>query len=81
MAFATLSPYLRAQYGVRVGPVKRAALAASFAAIRFGRPLLPRRFRFLAPYNEWVLRSRGLEVDSDVERSRRSVGIRLGGPT
>jgi uncharacterized protein (DUF2236 family) len=79
LAFGTLSPLLREQYGIRMGRGKAAAMAATFAAIRAGRPLLPARYRYLAPYNEWRLRQRGIEP-SGVAETRRSVGIRLGTP-
>ena len=80
LAFGTLPPLIREMYGIRVGPAKAAAMRATFAAIRAGRPLLPHRFRYLAPYNEWRLRAEGADVASDVERARRSLGIRLGPP-
>jgi uncharacterized protein (DUF2236 family) len=79
LAFGTLSPLLREMYGVRMGPAKAAAMRATFAAIRAGRPLLPARFRYLAPYNEWRMRERGMSP-SEVERARRAAGIRLGTP-
>jgi uncharacterized protein (DUF2236 family) len=78
LAFGTLSPLLREMYGVPMNPAKHAAMRATFAAIRTTRPFLPPKFRYIAPYNEWRLRRRGVDVDSDVERVRKSVGIRLG---
>jgi uncharacterized protein (DUF2236 family) len=78
LAFGTLPPLLREMYGVPMNPAKRAAMGATFAAIRAMRPYLPPKFRYIAPYNEWRLRQRGVNVDSDVERVRRSLGIRLG---
>jgi uncharacterized protein (DUF2236 family) len=57
-AFATLPPEIREMYGIRVGPAKRAAMTASFPATRVLRPLLPSRFRFIAPYQEWRYRTR-----------------------
>jgi uncharacterized protein (DUF2236 family) len=81
LAFGTLSPLLREMYGVPMSPAKRAAMAATFASIRAVRPLLPPKFRYIAPYQEWLLRSRGVAVDSDVEQVRRSLGVRLGSPT
>jgi hypothetical protein len=53
-------------------------MSATFAAITAARPLLPPKYRYIAPYQDWLQRSRGLEVDSDVEEVRRSLGIRLG---
>lgn len=78
LAFGTLSPVLREQYGVPMGPAKRAAMTATFATIRAARPLLPPKLRYIAPYQEWLLRRKGVDVDSDVARVRRSLGIRLG---
>jgi uncharacterized protein (DUF2236 family) len=80
LAFATLPAPMREQYGIRLGPLRRAALAPTFAATRAIRPLLPPRVRFIAPYNEWRLRRRGKEPGaSEVHAARRSVGIRLDG--
>lgn len=81
LAFGTLSPLLREMYGVPMSPAKRAAMAATFAGIRVARPALPPKYRYIAPYQDWLLRSRGLTPDSDVDRVRRSLGIRLGAPT
>lgn len=81
LAFGTLSPLLREMYGVPMSSAKRGAMAATFAAIRAARPGLPPKFRYIAPYQEWLLRSRGVVVDSDVEQVRRSLGIRLGSST
>ena len=78
MAFATLPPPLREEYGIRVGRGKRAAMAATFAATRAVRPLLPPRFRYLAPYNEWRLSRRRIAPPREVEEARRRVGISLG---
>jgi uncharacterized protein (DUF2236 family) len=79
LAFATLPPNLREQYGFDVGRAKELAARATLRATRFVRPGLPARFRYIAPYQEWRLRQRGVPVDaSAVERARRSVGIRLG---
>lgn len=77
LAFATLSPELRAMYGVRVGAPKRLAMRATFAATRALRPLLPPRYRYIAPYQEWRLRRRGKPVPGGIEEVRRSAGIRL----
>jgi len=54
LAFATLPPELREMYGIRLGSAKRAAVAATFAATRVLRPLLPSRYRYIAPYQEWL---------------------------
>ena len=54
LAFGTLPPELRRVYGVEVGPARRRAMQATFAATRLLRPLLPPRYRFIAPYQEWL---------------------------
>jgi uncharacterized protein (DUF2236 family) len=78
LAFGTLPPRVREMYGISMSRPKEAAMSATFAAIRAGRPLLPAKLRYIAPYQEWLLRRRGVEVDSSVEHARRSLGIRLG---
>lgn len=77
LAFATLPPELRAMYGIEVGAGKRAAMGATFGAMRALRPLLPPKYRYIAPYEEWRLRQKGRQGPSEVEEVRRSVGIRL----
>jgi uncharacterized protein (DUF2236 family) len=77
LAFATLPPLLREQYGIRVGASRRAAMAATFAATRALRPLLPAKLRYIAPYHDWRRRQRGIEPIGEVEEARRRVGIRL----
>jgi uncharacterized protein (DUF2236 family) len=74
LAFGTLPRELRGLYGVEVGSGRRAAMRAAFAAIRAFRPLLPPRFRFIAPYQEWRTGSSGRVRDA-----RRSVGVRVDG--
>lgn len=54
LAFGTLPPELRRLYGVEIGPVRRQAMRATFAATRLLRPLLPPRYRFIAPYQQWL---------------------------
>ena len=76
LAFGTLPPELRRLYGVELGPVRGGAMDATFAAIRASRPLLPARYRFIAPYQDWLLRRRGKRPPGRVERVRRSAGIR-----
>jgi uncharacterized protein (DUF2236 family) len=78
LAFGTLPPVVRELYGIPMSRTKETAMAATFAAIRAGRPLLPARFRYIAPYQEWLLRRKGIDTDARVERARRSLGIRLG---
>jgi uncharacterized protein (DUF2236 family) len=72
LAFGTLPPELRRMYGIEVGPGRRAAMRAAFAATRALRPFLPPRFRFIAPYQEWREGRSG-----HVRDVRRSVGIRV----
>jgi uncharacterized protein (DUF2236 family) len=77
LAYGTLPVGIRDMYGMPFGSGRRMAMRASFPVIRALRPLLPPKYRFIAPYTEFLLRRRGIDVDSDVERVRRSVGIRL----
>ena len=75
LAFGTLPAGLRELYGVHLGPGRKAAMRATFAAIRAGRPLLPARFRYIAPYQE-SLRERRLLASQRLRAwSRRRVGI------
>jgi uncharacterized protein (DUF2236 family) len=80
LAFGTLPPRMREQYGIRLGTAKRAAMAASFPLIRATRPLLPPKYRYIAPYNEWRMRQQGIEPPGDVKDARRRAGIRLDVP-
>jgi uncharacterized protein (DUF2236 family) len=80
LAFATLPPVLRNLYGVKVGVAREAAMRATFAGIRTIRPALPPKFRFIAPYNEYRQRLRGIEPPGDVEHARRQAGVRLDRP-
>jgi uncharacterized protein (DUF2236 family) len=57
-AFATLPSKLREMYGTRYGPGRRAALRASLAMLRFGRPAIPRRFRWILPAQVALRRAR-----------------------
>lgn len=75
LAFGMLPGRLRAMYGIGMSPTKRRAMRATFAAIRALRPLLPPRFRYIAPYQEWLARGRG--GTGELERVRRAAGIRL----
>lgn len=78
LAYGTLPAGIRAMYGLPFGRVRSAAMWASFPAIRSVRPLLPDKYRFIAPYAEYLLRQRGIDVEGETDRVRRSVGIRLG---
>ena len=77
LAFATLPPLVREMYGFRLGPLRRAAVDVAFGATRVARPFLPPKYRYLAPYDSWRRRQRGQPVPDDIERARRSLGIRL----
>ena len=77
LAFATLPPHIREMYGVPFGWVRQAATRASFPLIRLGRPLLPPKYRFIAPYTEFLMRQQGLDPDIDLAEARKRVGIRL----
>jgi uncharacterized protein (DUF2236 family) len=48
-AFGTLPSRLRDMYGVRWGLPQQAALRTTLAALRLGRPAIPRRFRWILP--------------------------------
>ena len=78
LAFGTLAPELRSLYGVELTPARRAAMRAAFAATRWFRPVLPDRYRFIAPYQEWLLRRAGKPVPERVTLARRSIGLPAG---
>jgi hypothetical protein len=65
-------------YGVDATPATELGTRATFAAARALRPLLPPRFRFIAPYNVWRLGRKGRKVGDAVDQARRAAGIRLG---
>ena len=54
LAFHTLPPALQDLYGVRVGVAGRVVDRSLFATARVLRPFLPKRFRFIEPYQAWV---------------------------
>ena len=76
LAFGTLPAEIREGYRVPLRAGERMATRATLAALRAARPLLPPRFRFIAPYQRWRRRQRGLD-DPGVDVVRRSLGIRL----
>jgi uncharacterized protein (DUF2236 family) len=76
LAYGTLPEAIREMYGLPFGAGRRAALRATFPAIRAVRPLLPARYRFIAPYAELMLRRRGLDPVGLTE-ARKRAGIRL----
>ena len=77
LAFATLPKNVRDMYGFDVGPLKERAARGTLVATRYVRPLLPPRYRYIAPYAEWRSKQRGRSGQGRVEEVRRSVGIRL----
>jgi uncharacterized protein (DUF2236 family) len=52
LAFGTLPAPVRELYGYAMPPHRRAAMAATFAALRRIRPMLPERYRYIAPYQD-----------------------------
>ena len=58
LAFGTLSPHVREMYGIRWSTTKEVALRSTFALMRAGRPLIPARYRYIEPYNDWVREGR-----------------------
>jgi uncharacterized protein (DUF2236 family) len=76
LGFGTLPPAVREQYGFELTPARRVAMRATFRALRALRPVLPARYRYIAPYQDWIARRRGREGRL-TERARRSAGIRL----
>ncbi len=75
LAFGMLPPQVREMYGIDLGHGREAAMRAAFVLARLLRPLLPARYRYIAPYQEWLLRQRGKEVPSRVLDARRAVGM------
>ncbi len=76
LAFATLPPGVREMYGFDVTPTKERAARAALMATRLVRPLLPARYRYVAPYAEWRARRRGGRGRTRLEEVRRTAGIR-----
>jgi uncharacterized protein (DUF2236 family) len=77
LAFGTLPEPVREMYGIKLTAARRAAMRATWPAIRAMRPLLPPKYRYIAPYQEWLLRQRGHAGTGELERVRRAAGIRL----
>ena len=74
LAFGTLPAEVRAGYQLPRRHGERAIRNAAFAVMRAGRPLLPARFRYIAPYQSW---RRWRRVDDPGEPElARSLGIR-----
>jgi uncharacterized protein (DUF2236 family) len=76
LAFGTLPPELRAGYHLSRRRREEAARWTTFALLRHLRPLLPPRFRFIAPYQRWLRAQRG-DKDVGVSDLARSLGVRL----
>ena len=77
LAFATLPPDMREGFGFPFGRGRRAQTRAMFATLRAMRPLLPPKYRFIAPYQAWRARQRGSGDATGMDAARRSLGIRL----
>ncbi len=77
LAIGTLPEAVREGYGFPSGPGSRTLVRATLAGLRTLRPLLPPKYRFIAPYQQWRLRERGRADHVGIERARRSLGIRL----
>jgi uncharacterized protein (DUF2236 family) len=77
LAFGTLPAHIREMYGVPFGASKQAMTRAMFPLIRATRPLLPSKYRFIAPYTEFLMRQQGLDPRVDLAEVRKRVGIRL----
>ena len=74
LAFGTLPDEIRAGYQLPHRTGERAIRRATFAVMRAGRPMLPARFRYIAPYQSW--RRRGRFEDPTEPELARSPGIR-----
>jgi uncharacterized protein (DUF2236 family) len=74
LAFGTLPAEIRAGYQLPHEAGERTIRRATFAAMRAGRPLLPARFRYIAPYQSWRRRRR--PDDPGEPELTRSLGIR-----
>jgi uncharacterized protein (DUF2236 family) len=70
LAFGTLPPVMRELYGVRMTPRRRVAMSGVFATLRRMHLILPPRYRFIAPYQEWRRRDRARAAVGDAHRGR-----------
>jgi uncharacterized protein (DUF2236 family) len=77
LAFGTLPPEVRDGYGAPFGVGRRTGMQGTFAALRAVRPLLPAKYRYIAPYQRWRLRQGGRDDEVGIDATRRSLGIRL----
>ena len=57
-SFGTLPEPIRRAYGVRWNAAREAALRATLAGLKLGRPLIPRRFRLIEPAQQALARAR-----------------------
>jgi uncharacterized protein (DUF2236 family) len=76
LAFGTLPPELRSGYHLVQRPGERTARWATFTLLRISRPVLPARFRFIAPYQRWRRGRPGVN-DDGASVPGSSLGIRL----
>jgi uncharacterized protein (DUF2236 family) len=76
LAFGTLPAPVRGLYGFAMPPHRRAAMQATFTALRRIRPMLPERYRYIAPYQDRLAALRG-RTTGYTQRARRRAGIRL----
>jgi len=77
LAIGTLPEAVREGYGFPSGTGNRMLVRATLAGLRTVRPLLPPKYRYIAPYQQWRLRERGRGDDGVIESTRRSLGLRL----
>ena len=77
LAVATLPAEVRDGYEIPYGVGARSGGRAAFSAMRALRPLLPPRYRFIAPYQRWKRGETGHSPTDELVRFRRSLGIRL----
>ena len=71
LAFGTLPAEIRAGYQLPHRTGERAIRRATFAVMRAGRPMLPARFRYIAPYQSWRRRGRFEDpTEPELARSR-----------
>jgi uncharacterized protein (DUF2236 family) len=76
LAFGTLPPELREGYQLPRRRGERAVRRITFAVLRGCRPVLPARFRFIAPYQRWRREQRGIG-DAGPPDPAHSLGVRL----
>jgi uncharacterized protein (DUF2236 family) len=76
LAFGTLPPELREGYQLPRRRGERAVRRITFAVLRGCRPVLPARFRFIAPYQRWRREQRGIG-DAGPPGPAHSLGVRL----